>query len=130
MQSYRVHYMNKYPGGRVVSSASAMDVYDKDGVHVVSLERDASGLVDRSKQNGARDCHDLSPIPKDSRVHKVVDGSIVEDDLAADRKQLRSQFMEGSKVLSCADLQKAKKFIFDEKQRVEKDLRPKELPQP
>ena len=31
--SYKTHYMNKYPGGRVLASENQIDVYDAQGRH-------------------------------------------------------------------------------------------------
>ena len=48
MKQWHVHYMNKYPQGRVHSSDSSMDVFDSEGVHCVALRKDGGGnLVDR-----------------------------------------------------------------------------------
>lgn len=117
MLSYILHYKNKYPGGLVQSSASGLDVYDAAGNHCVALRRDGSGaLVDQSAQLGCKDAHDLSPIPKDSRVFKLSkDGKIVEDEKAPARKTLREAFLKDGKILSCAEFGLEH---FDERQAV------------
>lgn len=119
MKVLAVHYKNKYPGSKVTISDSSLDVYDADGEHRVALRRAGSGqVICQSKEQGALDCHDLSPIPKLARVYKLdKSGAIVEDDQAAARKAARSQFMAKGKVLSCEELE-AKGYVFDEKQNV------------
>lgn len=116
MLSMRVHYMNKYPGGRVSSSDSAFDVYDAEGRHCVSLAKNGAGMwADRSAEYGCAHCHDLAPIPKDARVKKVVDGKIVDDEQAADRMEMRKAFVKDGKIQSCSEIGLSK---FDEKQRL------------
>lgn len=117
MKSWIVHYKNKYPGAKVQSSESALDVYLGDH-HVVALRKDgAGGWADHSEEMGCRDRHDLAPIPKDARVHKVVDGKVGFDELAEERKQKCRRFVKDGRVLSCDELKKHG-FQFDEKQRV------------
>jgi len=118
MKSWKVHYMNKYPGGHCESSECCFKAYDKDGKLRVALEKGGDGgWHDRSEEYGLSCRHDLSPIPKDSRVHKVVDGKIGRDDLGDERESLREEFMKDGKVLSCEELSK-KGFAFDDKQKV------------
>lgn len=122
MKSWQVHYANKYPGGYCEASDHSFKVYDGAGKLRVCLTFGGDGQWhDRSEEFGLSDRHDLSPIPKDSRVKKVVDGKIVDDEKAAERKELAKKFLseDGSKVLSCKELSVAKKFSFDDKQRVE-----------
>lgn len=72
MKSYAVHYKNKYPDCSVQSSENSLNVYSKDGDHLISLERNGHGQwVDRSEENGCSDKHDLSPIPKETRRFKL-----------------------------------------------------------
>jgi len=124
MQSWKVHYLNKYPGCSVSQSDSSFDVYSKAGDHLISLRKNGAGQwVDQSEADGLPERHDLSAIPKDSRCYKVVDGKIVKDEQSGEREGLRVKFMQGGKVLSCKDLSEAKQFLFDDKQRVERDLR-------
>lgn len=71
MKHLVVHYKNKYPDCHVDHSDDKLDVHGAEGL-LVSLRRDGSGMiVDKSAENGASDKHDLSPIPKDARVHKL-----------------------------------------------------------
>lgn len=113
MKSYAVHYRNKYPGGMVQLSESALDVYDKNGDHVVALRKDGAGMwVDKSEEFGCKDRHDLSPIPKASRVFKVRDGKIALDEEAEDRIAAVAKgdlLVEGRKVMSEVELAKAQK---------------------
>lgn len=121
MKQWHVHYMNKYPQGRVSASESAMDVYDSEGVHCVALRKDGGGnLVDRSEELGCKDRHDLSPIPKDARLYKVcpIKGHITKDEKFEQRKDLVEDFMVGTKVGSCVE--DLKHMSFDEKQRLQK----------
>lgn len=118
MKTWKVHYLNKYPGGSVESSDSSFKVYNGKGKLVVALEKGGDGMMhDKSEEYGLEDRHDLSPIPKDSRVHKVVNGKIGRDELADEREDLRAEFERDGKILSCEELQK-EGFSFDEKQRV------------
>jgi len=69
MKPYVAHYLNKYPGGSVDSDGETyLRAYDSEGKLRVVLALAAGSVVDRSKMVGAKDCHDLSPIPKDTRV--------------------------------------------------------------
>lgn len=121
MKQWHVHYMNKYPQGRVSASDSAMDVYDSEGVHCVALRKDGGGnLVDRSEELGCKDRHDLSPIPKDARLYKLdpKSGYIVKDEKFDERKDKVKSFMVGSKVGACKE--DLLEMSFDEKQRLQK----------
>ena len=101
MLSWVVHYKNKYPGSRVVQSENALDVYDASGEHVVALRKNGAGqMVCESEKYGCVDRHDLAPIPKDSRVHKVQDGKVGFDEKAESRKESRKALMRGNKILS------------------------------
>lgn len=123
MKSLVLHYKNKYPNGRVSFSDSGLDVFSESGEHVVAMRKNGAGqMVCVSEEYGLRDKHDLAPIPKDSRVHKMIDGKIAEDDKAAERKSLRGQFVckeRGDVVLSCAELAK-QGMSFDDKQKLVK----------
>jgi hypothetical protein len=119
MLGWLAHYKNKYPNGRVLSSDSALDVYNEEGEHVVALRKNGAGQwMCESEALGLADRHDLSPIPKDSRVHKVVDGKLGYDEHAKERKEKREHFRgECGKVLSVEELKKHG-FKFDEGHRV------------
>ncbi len=73
-KSLKVHYENKYPGGRVqYIGEGSLDVYGADGRHKVAL-RDGTCC---SKQLGCDDAHDLAPMPKNARFRKLFkDGTI------------------------------------------------------
>lgn len=119
MKQWVVHYMNKYPKAHITSSESSIDVYDAEGNYCVALRKDGGGnFVDRSEEMGCKDRHDLSPIPKESRLYKVSkEGHISKDEKFESRDKLKKQFMKGSKVSSCEELT-AEGFSFDEKQRM------------
>lgn len=118
MLSWMVHYKNKYPGGRVSASESAIDVYDVEGNHVVALRRSADGGFHcKSAEMGCVDSHDLAPIPKESRCFKVRDGKISKDEEHDSRVEKRKEFLLGNKIGSCHEL-KASKMLFDDKQRL------------
>lgn len=117
MKSLIVHYRNKYPGGRVHSSESALDVFCAEGRHRVALRRDGNGnMVDVSEELGCEDRHDLAPIPKASRVFKLyADGRIGRDEDAeiqgreAAGKAFADCHVGGKgKVPSCYELELAK----------------------
>jgi len=120
MKSWHVHYMNKYPGGYCEESGSSFKVYNGEGKLVVAMDKGGDGMWhDKSEEMGLSGRHDLSPIPKDSRVHKVVKGKIGRDDLADEREELRNEFERDGVIPSCEELEK-EGFRFDEKQRVTK----------
>lgn len=137
MKAWVVHYMNKYPDAKVIASDNSLDVHLKDGTHAVSVVKNGAGQWhDQSAEMGCRDRHDLSPIPKDARCRKVVEGKIgvrrsegkeIEvlgevighDDQSEERKKLRVQFMIDGRVLSCDEL-KSHGFVFCDKQKVVK----------
>lgn len=121
MRSLYVHYKNKYPGGSVRSSDDAVDVYSASGEHVVALRKNGAGqMLDVSEELGLRDRHCLAPIPKDSRIFKIKEGKVSEDEAASDRISKRGAFVcpkHQDKILSCAELEKEHGFKFDERQR-------------
>ena len=112
-QSYIAHYKNKYPKGQVKASDSSLDVWDRDGEHVVALRKDGAGQWKCvSKEVGARDEHDLSPIPKEARVHKLYkDGRIAPSEEAAERKEHASKLADehGGKIPSIDEIEALKK---------------------
>lgn len=113
MKSYHVHYANKYPGGVVEMSEDRLDAYDQSGRHCLALRKDGGGAwVDSSKAYGLPHKHDLSPIPKDSRLLKSVGGAIVPDEKYEERRKLVEQFVDDGRVLSCEELS-AKGMRFD-----------------
>lgn len=119
-KSWHVHYQNKYPGGYCEESETSFKVYNGEGKLVVCMSKGGDGMWhDRSEEMGLSGKHDLSPIPKDSRVHKVVGGKIGKDDLADEREELRNEFEREGRIPSCEELEK-EGYRFDEKQRVTK----------
>lgn len=121
MKSYVAHYKNKYPGAKIEFSESHLDVTDADGVLRVALRIGGGGvLLDKGEELGATDKHDLSPIPKNARVHKLfADGRLGVDDLASERRVAAKVLAEahGGKVPSILELKKAG-ADFDEKENV------------
>lgn len=109
-KSWYVHYMNKYPKAQIKASDDSLDVFTKNGEHLLAVRRDgAGGWHCKSEELGARDRHDLSPIPKEARLYKVVDGKIVKDDKYDERAKLAHKFacpVLKDKVLSCDELKK------------------------
>jgi hypothetical protein len=113
--------MNKYPGGQVRESGESLDVWNKDGEHVIAIRKNGAGqLVDCSEEMGLRDRHDLAPIPKQARCYKMVDGKVSRDDQYEARLEERKKYLCPEKkdvVLSCAELEKKYGKRFDEKQK-------------
>ena len=117
MKSWIVHYKNKYPGALVEAGDDRLDVYLGDE-HLIAIRKDGAGMwTDVSAEYGCSEKHDLAPIPRDSRVHKVVDGKVGFDELHEERKSKRAEFQDGRKVLSMSEL-KEKGYEFDDKGRV------------
>lgn len=100
VRSWQVHYMNKYPGGRVIATDSSLDVYDADGNHRVSLCKNGAGQwACASGDCGAMDGHDLSPLPKEARVHKLQkDGKIGLDEKHEERMEARKALAVKGKI--------------------------------
>lgn len=118
MKSYAVHYRNKYPGAIVFHDENSLNVH-KDGELIVAIRKNgAGGVYDAQVECGARDAHDLSMIPRDTRCFKLSKGgAIVKDEEFDKRKTLCKKFQdESGKVLSCEELKD--KFRFDEKGNV------------
>lgn len=116
MKSLVVHYKNKYPNGRVEASEDKLDVYCSDGVHRVALRKGGDGqLKDQSAEMGAVDGHDLSPIPKNTRAHKLhADGKIGLDELAESRFVVADKMKVENRVLSIAEYKKSTAHVVDE----------------
>lgn len=122
MKSVHIHLKNKYPGGSVIAKEESIDVYNADGEHVVALRKNgAQQMIDVSEEHGLRDKFDLAPIPKDSRVHKLVNGKIGFDNEHKERKEKLKDFLCPEKkdvVLSCAELEEKHGFKFDKEQKL------------
>ena len=115
MKSYVVHYQNKYPGGRVIASDSALDAYCAAGEHRVALRKNGAGQwQDCSEELGCMDRHDLAPIPKDARAKKLfADGKIGLSEEYADRVQVAKELSVEGKIPSIAEMKKSG-FKFDD----------------
>lgn len=113
VKPYHVHYSNKYPGGKVHSSESAMDVFCSSGKHRVALRKNgADQWADVSKELGCVDQHDLSPIPKDARFMKLwPEGHIGQAEEHDDRLPKAQGYASshGGKVPSIKELEDAAK---------------------
>lgn len=134
MKSWVAHYQNKYPGSDVTSDDNSLSVF-KGGKQLLALKKDGAGSWhDVSEEFGLPERHDLSPIPRDARVAKVIGGKIgIDAEEGESRKKKAKEFAdENGKILSCAELNK-KGFAFDEKHRcvvrpVPKESAPAQLP--
>lgn len=105
-KSLQVHYMNKYPGGICEANDAGLRAYDADGKLRVCLQKGGDGgLHDVSEEMGLPDRHDLSPIPKDSRVYKVIGGKIARSEEADEREKSSKQYHRDGRVPSCEELQ-------------------------
>ena len=133
MKSWLVHLKNKYPGCKVISTETSMDVYDVDGEHLVALRKNGAGQwADHSQEFGCSERHCLAPIPKEARLYKVhkESGHIVADELYKERVKGIDRFAcdKRRKILSCEEL-KARGWEFDREQRITKEP-PKKLVSP
>jgi hypothetical protein len=112
MKSWVVHYRNKFPGSKVQSTEDSLDVFSLDGEHLVAVRKDGGGQWrDVSEEMGCLYRHDLAPIHKDARVHKLQkDGKIGLDELAQERKQKSKSWKTGHEIESQAvyDARKAR----------------------
>lgn len=124
MKALLVHYKNKYPHGRVEMSEDKLDVYCSSGVHRVALRKGGDGqLKDASKELGAVDGHDLSPIPKNSRIYKLhADGTVGLDDQAESRFETSSKMKVKGKIHSIEEYKKDSQWSVDDKNNVTKKV--------
>lgn len=119
-KSMIVHYKNKYPGSRVSSDDSKLDVYSADGDHLVALRKNGAGQwLDQSEELGCFEKHNPAPIPRAARVHKLfADGKIGLDEESKKRVEDRKEFLDlsagYSKIHSCESYEK-KGYKFSEK---------------
>ncbi len=88
----------------------------------MSLRRGGGGvLLDKQAEHGARDPHDLSPIPKNSRAFKLyADDSIGQAEEYQERISIGYALAKKSdgKVLSVAEYRKSAGFDVDDKDNV------------
>ncbi len=115
MLSLVVHFKNKYPGSRIDHSEDHVTVYDQDGNLVVAVKRGGGGqLVDQSATLGAVDKYDLSPLPKNARIHKLsADGKICKDDKASERAPVAQWLADKYGKVPCIETLKKAGFDFD-----------------
>lgn len=125
-KSQMVHYMNKYPGGRVDKTDSSMTVYNAGGEKCVHLEKDGMGnWNDRSEEYGCTDKHDLGALPRFARLHKLnKDGKISKVEEHAERSKHVKSF-GGMKIPGASGYAEGKgfaegAFTSDEAQKMEK----------
>ncbi len=92
MKSWKVHYENKYPGGKVLYLGEGnLDVYCSDGDHRVAIRNG----VCVSAELGCVDVHDLSPIPRNARFRKLFkDGRIGDAEECASRRKIAEQLAD------------------------------------
>ena len=94
MNPYQVHYMNKYPKGKVEANESSLRAYSSKGLLLVALVLANGVWLDVSKQQGAAHGHDLSPIPKQARVWKLnKEGHVIKDERHKERERELSKFL-------------------------------------
>ena len=56
------YYKGIFKGGRVACSEDSLEVYDKEGNHCISLNKNGAGqIVDMSVEYGCTHRHSLSP---------------------------------------------------------------------
>lgn len=114
MKAILCHLMSLYFSDEYIvrSSGNDIDVHSsKDGELILAI-RDGRDL---SEEMGARDRFSLSPIPKSCRLYKEVGGKIVKDDLFAERKEARKQFLDAHGVAQSMESLKKLGFGFDDK---------------
>ena len=109
MKSYAVHYMNKYPKGKVDFTEDKLNAYDAKGDLVVALRRGGNGqIMDLGPELGAVDRHDLSPLPKNARVFKLyTSGKIGPSEEAAPRAPVADQLAVDGRVPSIEECKEA-----------------------
>jgi len=129
-KAYKAHYLNKFPGSQVSYNESSLDVY-RDGEHLVHLEKDGHGIIqDRSDEQGCSSKHDLSPIPKNARAHKLhKDGKLGKSEEYSERKSVGLSLDQQFGHVPSIDELKKQKFEFDAEGNV-KLPEPKPAPQP
>ena len=116
MLSVVLHLKNKYPDAKIFSSEQSIDVFVGDS-HKVALRKSGAGQwLDQSEVLGAEDKFCLAPIPKDSRLYKLIDGKVSKVEEYEERKVLKDDFIFDGKVLSCKELE-SKGFEFCDKQK-------------
>ena len=110
-KSLVVHLKNKYPDCQVYSSESVISVC-RGNDEILKLQRTAHGAFeDVSEAHGLSEKFDLSPIPKDSRIHKLgKDGKICKDDEHEKRKPIAEAILaKYGKIPSVEELCKTHK---------------------
>lgn len=125
LRSLFVHYRNKYPKARVMHSDQGLDVISSDNELLLALRKNGAGqVIDAQALMGARDAHDLSPLPKDARAYKLFkDGHIGQAEEYSSRVAFAAEIAVKDRVPSCEELSAAG-WEFDDKQRVVKRAKP------
>lgn len=110
------HYKNKYRDGMVKASEASLDVYCAEGRHRVSLQKNGAGQwSDVSKEVGAEDEHDLSPLPQNAcRLKLYKDGQIRPAEEFEERDPVNEKLSKHpcggkGKVPSCEELREYEK---------------------
>lgn len=117
---YYVHLKNKYPECDVQAKGEDLDVYSKDGEHLVALRKNGAGqLLDQSALLGCSHVFDLSPVPRAARLFKIKDGKVAKDEDYESRMKAKDEFLADMKILSCEEA-KALGYEFDSKGDVSK----------
>lgn len=108
MKSYAVHYLNKYPGSRVEFTETKLSVFSAVGLLLVAIILGGNGAIqDVGDELGAQDKHDLGPIPRNTRVHKLhATGKMGLDEEAAVRRQQAQALAVDGKILSIEEYKK------------------------
>lgn len=87
------HYKNKFPKCQVNSGDHGLDVYSADGKHLVCMQKNGAGqLVDRSKEMGCFEEHDLNPLKKAGRCYKLyADGVYLSEEYRERRDEVKAE---------------------------------------
>lgn len=68
--SRKAHYEEKYPGGKVVATETAVDAFCAGGKHRVAERKSGAGIwVDESEAHGCVDRACLAPLAEDRKKH-------------------------------------------------------------
>ena len=100
MKHLVVHFKNKFPECSVIANDKSLDVYSKNGLHLVHIEKNGFGIiVDKSKEYGCHESMDLSPIAKESRIYKLhANGEIGLDEEHEFRRKFVSDNVEENEL--------------------------------
>lgn len=110
-KGFVVHYRNKYPTATINHDDNHLKVVSPKGEVLVSIKRGGGGVIlDCQKEDFARDAHDLSPIPRNTRVYKLTgEHTIEKDELAEEREPVSKKLFETyGKIPSIAECKNLK----------------------